>query len=247
MQEEGSESAPTCPLPTELRKPIPSEDCNGWRPLRELCLSSGADITKAHAVLSGPELTNTSLYRALHANFDGPWVPNSPVKLGSREQSINIPIYRPSTILEFDGDVLWPIDGEEEEAASWPFDGVGELHATHIAASRESSNVVGWIPKDECSELHDDIFTKHVEDAFLTPHQNAGSSLPNAVLRDPSSSRAGTSQPALNTKLASLAPPMSPPPATLALSLGGSTREHTHAGGNLWAQRYYGECLVLRP
>ena len=108
--------------------------------------------------------------------------------------------------------------------------GDGGHRDTDMAASCESSKVVGWIPNVGCSALHDDIFTKHVEDDFLIPHQNAGSSLPNAVLRDFSSSGAGTSQPAPNTVLAPDFPPVPPPFATYDLSMGGSAVQSAQMG-----------------
>ena len=145
MQEEigfiALSAAPTSPCLKELRQLLS---------LDELGESPGVDTSNSHAAPGVSLATNISVYRALHANFDGPWGPNSPVKPGLLDESKSKPMHGPFSIMEFDGDDPWLIDGEDEEAAPGPPDpalgDVGERHATYTTASCESSKVVGWIP-----------------------------------------------------------------------------------------------------
>ena len=127
-----------------------------------------------------------SVYQDLHADFDRPWGLNSPMRPGYEAALHRLASKDPFALIEFDSEELWPIDGEDDSLklslGPWPAgsgDG-GHLDAD-MAVTCESSKVVGWIPNVGCSALYDDIFTKPVEDEFLIPHQNAGSSLPDAV------------------------------------------------------------------
>ena len=106
----GSRDAPLSPSPAELKQLTPSGEHNE---------GSGATTSNSQDAPAGPQMclaADKTDYCALHANFDGPWGLNSPVRSEPSDLSTNRHMYGPFAIMEFDSEDPWLIDGEEEDA-----------------------------------------------------------------------------------------------------------------------------------